>query len=773
MGLRRGGGASAIASAAVGLAGAIGAVTRGMAPTGSPGIDVVESALLGAVVSVASLWCPWWLLLGLATAGAAIAPTWTVAAVAVGAGLAALGAGMAGMAGIERGDNGGRRASWLGGAAGVALVVVFTRLRTPGFHGGPSVVAGCVFGVASVVGFARRFRPSRVAAAVGISLFGGLGASAMLAVAGLGARVDLTMARDLSQRALDEVRNGDFQTAKSTLVGATMAFRRADDQLRNWYSVPAAIVPVVGRHRAALLGLTGAGGQLSRDVGETLGAVNMERLKPVAGRVDLAELRRITPSLDASASAINRLRTVLNDSTADGWIAAPLRNRLQPLAVRAEKAASDAETARLAVRSGATMLGANGKRRYLVLFTTPSQARGLGGFAGNFAELTADRGQLAVTRFGRSVELFPKKVPSGIVVKGPPGWADTWARFGGRIPPTNDMATDYWLQITQSPDLRDVGALVAEIYPQVGGSPIDGVIAVDPAGLSALLALTGPVTVPSLGRSLDSLSATEYLLRTQYQNFTTNVPRADALADVARATTEALLGTAASLPSPPEIAKTLSPAARANHLSMWSKNPAEQGLLARIGADNALPPFSGDTLAVTFQNASASKLDAFVRRSVEYRAEVAPSNGRVRGTIEVTVQNNATETGLPPYVYGNKPLTGETAFGETQLFVTVYTAYPVTAAAVDGTTAPVWRWTEHGRNATTAFIRTKAGSTGHVSFSLAGYLPSGTDYRLAIRAQTSGTAPDRYRVAVRTASGPGLIVEENIEGVRRYSQRLL
>ncbi len=767
MGPRREGGAFVIAGAAVGLAGAIGAMTRGMAPTGSPVIDVVESALLGAVVSAGALWCPWWLLLSAATAGAAIAPTWTVAAVAVGGGLAALAAG------VERGDSEEDRATLLRGVAGVALVVVFTRLGSPGFHGGPSLVAGLVFAVLSLVGFARRFRPGRVVLVTVVAVFGGLGASALLAVAGLGSRVDLTQARDLSQLALDEVRNGDFQAAKSTLIGATMAFRRADDQLRTWYCVPAAIVPVVGRHRAALLGLTGAGVQLSGDVGETLGTVELERLKPVAGRVDLAELRRITPSLDASASAINRLRKVLNDATGDRWIAAPLRNRLRPLATRAEKAASDAETARLAVRSGATMLGANAKRRYLVLFTTPSQARGLGGFAGNFAELTADRGQLAVSRFGRSVDLFPKKVPSGIVVKGPPGWAATWARFGGRIPPTNEMATDYWLQITQSPDLRDVGALVAEIYPQVGGSPIDGVIAVDPAGLSALLALTGPVTVPSLGRTLDSSSATEYLLRTQYRDFTTNSPRADALADVARATTEALLGPAAALPSPPDIAKNLSPAARANHLSMWSKQPAEQALLARIGADNALPPFSGDTLAVTFQNASASKLDAFVRRSVEYRADIDPSIGRVRGTVDVTVQNDATETGLPPYVYGSKPLTGETAFGETQLFVTVYTAYPVTAATVDGSAAPVWRWTVHGRNATTAFVRTKAGATGHVSFSLAGYLPPGNDYRLAIRAQTSGTMPDRYRVSVGASSGRELIVDDNIEGVRRYSKRLL
>jgi hypothetical protein len=38
--------------------------------------------------------------------------------------------------------------------------------------------------------------------------------------------------------------------------------------------------------------------------------------------------------------------------------------------------------------------------------------------------------------------------------------------------------------------------VIADLYPQSGGTPVDGVIAVDPEGLAAMMRLTGPITVP-------------------------------------------------------------------------------------------------------------------------------------------------------------------------------------------------------------------------------------------------------------------------------------
>ena len=752
-------GVSVVGRAVVGLAGAITACTRAMAPTGSPGIDVVESAAVGAFAAAAALWCPWWVLLAAAAAGVAVAPTWTVAAVAAGAGLAALGVG------IDRREQDRRLSASLRGVAGVGIVFVFTRLRTPGFHGGPSLVAGGLFALLVAVAAARSRRLGRLSfMVVAVAVGAGLSTGA-LAIAGLGARTDVTAARDAVQRALDQVRAGDFDSAKSTLKEATTNFARAEHRLRSWSTWPSSLVPVVGRHRQAILAITESGVGLGGGVGRTLGALRLDRLRPRAGRVDLTELERLSPSLETSHASIARMRAILDETVNDGWIVSPFRRRLVPLQQRATRASRDSETAVLASRAGRTLLGANEQRRYLVLFITPAEARGLGGFAGNFAELSATDGQLAITRFGRSIDLFPKTNPSGIRLKGPPGWAESWARFGGISPINGQMLQDYWLVITQPPDLADVGALVAEIYPQVGGAAVDGVIAIDPQGLSALLALTGPVNIPSIGRTLDAISATEFLLRTQYRDFVTNDTRVDALANVARATTEALLGAAVTLPAPPDLARVLSPAARANHLTMWSRRPDEQALLHRVGADNALPVVESDTLGVVFQSGSASKLDAFVTRSIEYDATVASNTGAVTGTVAVTMRNDATPTGLPPYAYGNLPLRGLAPYGEHALYVTVYTAYPVTDAQIEVASTPVWRWLEHGRNATTALVTIPPGRTGRVTFTMEGFLPSGTNYRLAIRSQTSATTPDRYHVRVRGVHDGLLEFDRAIEGV--------
>ena len=67
---------------------------------------------------------------------------------------------------------------------------------------------------------------------------------------------------------------------------------------------------------------------------------------------------------------------------------------------------------------------------YLVLFTTPSEARGLGGFAGNYAEITVDDGAFAMTAFGRVGDLELAGVAAGARITGPESFLAQYGRFG-------------------------------------------------------------------------------------------------------------------------------------------------------------------------------------------------------------------------------------------------------------------------------------------------------------------------------------------------------
>ena len=54
--------------------------------------------------------------------------------------------------------------------------------------------------------------------------------------------------------------------------------------------------------------------------------------------------------------------------------------------------------------------------------------------------------------------------------------------------------------MSYAPDLPTVADVIQQLYPQAGGDHIDGVLALDPYGLAALIGMTGPIKVPGLGR---------------------------------------------------------------------------------------------------------------------------------------------------------------------------------------------------------------------------------------------------------------------------------
>ncbi len=165
----------------------------------------------------------------------------------------------------------------------------------------------------------------------------------------------------------------------------------------------------------------------------------------------------------------------------------PLRDKVDSLQAEGRQAEPDATLAASAVRVGPGMLGGDGPRRYLVLFTTPAEQRGLGGFIGAYGELTADHGGLHLTRSGPIDDLITAVKPGIRVLHAPRDYVD---RYGG------DDPQDYLQDLTLSPDFPSVASVAADLYWQHVHRRVDGVLLLDPYGLAALLRLTGPVAVP-------------------------------------------------------------------------------------------------------------------------------------------------------------------------------------------------------------------------------------------------------------------------------------
>ncbi len=338
------------------------------------------------------------------------------------------------------------------------------------------------------------------------------------------------------------------------------------------------------------------------------------------------------------------------------------------------------------------------------MFTTPSEARS-SGFMGNWGILTLDHGTLDLTRLGRTEELNA----AGATPRTISGPADFLARYGPYQPEQD------WRSVTMSPDFPTVAEVAGQLAPQSGLGTIDGVIAVDPEGIAALLELTGPISVPGRAAPLTAENAAEFLLRGQYEELS-NPTRIDYLEEAAHAVTDRL--THGSLPGLRTIGNTLGAAVQGGHLLLHANDPTSQRLFRRLGASGTLAPAAGDYVGLTTQNWSGNKIELFLHRSLHYDVRVDPSTGEERATATITLANRAPTSGEPDYVI--RSVTPTVPIGANRSVVSFYTSLTLDRATVQGQPVELTGQTERGMNVYTTTLTIPSGATAHLRLELQG-----------------------------------------------------
>ena len=162
------------------------------------------------------------------------------------------------------------------------------------------------------------------------------------------------------------------------------------------------------------------------------------------------------------------------------WQIPPVVDGVERFASELADAEGSARTGALAAEVGPALLGADGEARYFVAFVTPSEARGTG-FLGSYGLLTATDGRLDLAEVGRNKELNAAGPPVKDIT-GPPDYLARYSRF-------EPQST--WENVTFTPDGPTAAEVMAELYPQSGGTDVDGVLRIDPAGVARLLRVTG------------------------------------------------------------------------------------------------------------------------------------------------------------------------------------------------------------------------------------------------------------------------------------------
>ena len=548
------------------------------------------------------------------------------------------------------------------------------------------------------------------------------------------ARTSVSAGTDAARQALNDIASGHAPVAVADLQLTAADLGRAHDRTAEWWNLGAYLVPVVAQQQRAIIQISSAGRDLANGTAKKAGALDFHTISYHDGQIDLRALQAREALVNSLVAQIVATQSVVQrDSSA--WLIPPLANPRDQLGTELAKARRYADLAALAVKDAPALLGADGVRHYFVAFMTPAETRGLDGFIGAYGELAADRGHVTLIRSGQATNLTAHPIP-GLHLTGP---ADYLSRYGVFKP------QDHFEDLTYSPDFPTVGDEIAGLYKEVGGDRVDGVLALDPYALAALLTFTGPVSVPGLNTQLTPANAAQVLLSGQYTtaqaSAISNVQRHDFLQSALAVAFHRLA--AGSLPSPETLAMTLSPQTHQGRLLFWSRHPDDQPLLERLGLEGAFPrPGSGtDVLAVTVANAANNKIDEYLKERVVDSVHYDPVNGKVASTVTISLENTAPDHGLPKQVIGSYSGSG-LALGSNYTWLSVYSPFTAVGAQVDGRQVGGPGWIpELGVRAYSMFVTIPAHTTETVTLAFEGHVDPGPSYRIDLRLQPLVSTP--------------------------------
>lgn len=730
-----------VLTALAALAGA-GAALSGAEPTGGAVIDALWCAGLGAGITVASARArPWtWALLA------------AVASVAATGSSLALACGLAGLA-LAVGASTVPRCPAVVGPLSVAVATqALFRLPDVGFFGLPTVVGAiAVVPLLASAWAASSGRARRRAVTVGASVAGvGVVALVGFGAAAAVARPTIQQGIDASRTGLAALRSGDDAATVVAFDDATGSFADANGALTAPWALPVRLVPGAAQQARALSDASAVGADLSSTAAALATEADYRSLRSAQGTIDLATLVSMQEPVARSAGALAAAEAQLA-SLSSGWLLPPIASPLESLGAEVRDQRADADLADQALRVAPDLLGASGPRRYVVLFTNPAESRFQGGFVGAFAELDVDDGRVTLG------DTITERA-----------FADTVAARERTLTVSPEVLARYrrydpsrFLQnLTVSPDTPTDAALVRELYPQLTGRTVDGVIIADPFALAAFLELTGPVRVEGLDAPLTSADAVDHLLKGQYTTDEANSERKERLGDAARATFDAL--TSRDLPGPGTLADVLGPAVRDGHLQFVPFVDAENAFLDRLGAIRRFDPRPGaDYVSLRTANANPNKLDPYLQRRLDYDVRYEPTTGVVTSTATVTLTNTAPATGLVPYVASNERSQPDAS---NTMYLSFYSPLSLQAATIDRAPLGIEPQREFGGQVYSALVTVPAGRATSLRFELEGVLSTGADYRLDVLSQPM-INPDGVRIAVGTddpdatiGSADGLVV---------------
>jgi hypothetical protein len=447
-----------------------------------------------------------------------------------------------------------------------------------------------------------------------------------VAVVSLLARGDLVAGREAVRsarhRPVDQVLEGP---AAGDLERARAHFTRARQFLGSPLLLPLRIVPLAERQVRAARALAGAGARTSTIA---LGAARSAQAALQAphgpGPDRIALVRRLGALASQTQQALG------------GVSLGPQGLLLPPIAAAHRELHDELVQVRVGLARGAFAASAaadllSGPRRYVLFAANNAEMRAGSGMFLSVGELDTADGRIRLSHMTTVIDVA---VPPGAVPVGD----DLQARWGWLEPNVD------WRNLMVSPRFDANAALAAQMWQASGHGPADGVIALDPVALQAILRGIGPVTVGD--RTVDADHVVPELLHDQYVRFPQLEERPERREELSAFAGAAMDVLDAGHWSPARLGEELGAAIRGRHIMVWSTQPSDQQAWLGAGAGGTL---QGNSVMAAVLNRGGNKLDQYLSARADMR--LRRSGGHTDATITLRLRNDAPLNEIP-YIIG-------------------------------------------------------------------------------------------------------------------------
>ncbi len=527
----------------------------------------------------------------------------------------------------------------------------------------------------------------------------------VLATRALAAKGSLEQAIPLAQRVQAQIVAGD-STASATAdeLADHTAEARAQTDSPLWRAFE--WVPVLGSNLEAVRLAAKSTDELVKGAVQPAAALSLDALKPVDGAFDLASLAELADVVDGATATVRAVAEEL-DTIDRGELLDPVADGIEQLDNTVANGEPILETAQRTLRVLPAALGADGPRRYLMMFQGNSEARSLGGNPAALLVLRVDGGAVSIAQQASSFD-FENARSTPVMELDPEAVAIYGDKIGRWIP-----------DITMTPDFTYSAALMRAYWAETFGTPIDGVISFDPVALSYLLTATGPLTLTT-GEQLTAENAVSLLLNEVYFRY-----EEPSMQDAFFAATAGTVFTSLTRggAEPQALVAALARAVDERRLMYAPSSDAEADAIAGTSIAGRLPTTNEEvtTLGVFVNDNTASKKDYYIDMAIVAHATRCEVNAppKFTGTVTLTsALDEATAAGLPDYVRG--PYFAPDTIS-TYLVLYGPVGGSLTAVTLDGTPAEILSSGNHlGRPAVKVEVRSGPLSVHEVGFTFTG-----------------------------------------------------